>query len=123
MKWLDRLFGRRASAAPPTDVDFGSAIGKLPVVEPSRFIRLHISADDRVYLEGQEVSVADLEGALTSMHQPGAVIDYSRENAAEDSVVVEPVLDCVIRLGFPLALPPEAIPELDRSLAGRNPHA
>ena len=45
------------------------------------------------------------------MHQPGAVIDYSRENAAEDSVVVEPVLDCVIRLGFPLALPPEAIPE------------
>lgn len=76
MKWLHRLFGRHSSGSPPPEHDFGGAVGKLPLIQPSRIIRLHVTADDRVELEGQAVTLSELEDELASAYQPGAVVYY-----------------------------------------------
>jgi hypothetical protein len=113
MTWLSRLFRwfspglagdrRQDQAAPrmaaPRMHDFGGAIGALPMVKPTRFLFLHVTAD-----------------ALKSAYQPGAVVYYSRENPGCFSPVAPDIIACLARLGIPYALPPEATPTIDRVL-------
>lgn len=121
MRWLDRLFGRRPPANAPRKHDFGSVIGKLPVMPLPQFIRLHVFADGRIELEGRAVQLQNLEAELQSAHRPGAVVFYSRVNPSEDSAVAPAVIRCVCRLRLPLTFPSEATATINQVLEERGP--
>jgi hypothetical protein len=125
MTWLSRLFrwfspglagDRRQVQAAPRMHDFGGAIGALPMVKPTRFLFLHVTADGRILLDNQPVPLTELEAALKSAYQPGAVVYYSRENPGCFSPVAPEIIACLARLGIPYALPSEATPTIDRVL-------
>lgn len=120
MGWLSRLLGRHSPPEVPREHDFGGAIGKLPMMPSPQFIRLYVFADGRIELEGRAVQLQDLEAGLRSAYQPGAVVFYSRENPGEDSTVAPAVINCVCRLGLPLAFPSEATPTLNHVLEERG---
>jgi hypothetical protein len=108
MGWLTRFLRWLAPGSAPREHDFGGAIGKLPLLQPSKFIRLHVTADGRIQLDDRPVPIGDLERELTAAYRPGAVVSYSRENPGEDSEMGVKACECVCRLGLPIAFPAEA---------------
>jgi hypothetical protein len=120
MGWLAQLFRRRIDRDVPQAHDFGGAIGKVPVINPPQSVCLHVFADGRIKLQERLVRLEDLEAELRSVHRPGGVVFYSRENPEEDSEVGVEVIECICRIGLPFAFPPEATPTVIREYENRG---
>ena len=120
MRWFDRVTGWLLPRRVQREHDFGGAIGKLPYVEFAQHVRLHVTADDRVFLDDRAVPLTDLERELRAVCRPGVVVHYSRENPAEVSAVAPAVIDLLCQVGLPYTFPREATATLDRVLSERG---
>ncbi len=122
MRWLKRLLhnllwpgSTDESARSGQQLhDFGDGIGRLPVVTPSHTVRLHVTAGGGILLNDQPIALPDLEQSLKAACKAGTVVFYSRDNPEQDSPFVADVVNCVCRLGLPIAFPPEATPVINR---------
>jgi hypothetical protein len=78
----------------------------LPVITPSRIIRLHVTAAECILLDDRPVALSDLKPALEAAYTPGSIVLYSRDNPEQPSDFGVEVVRLAAILGLPIAFQP-----------------